>query len=63
MSAKGEKVYVTNHSIGQVKQLVTMITKYMLQRLVSTLIYRTIYVAKDIVIGPQYTTQVVHIPQ
>jgi hypothetical protein len=35
----------------------------MLQRLVSTLIYRTIYVAKDIVIGPQYTTQVVHIPQ
>jgi len=39
-----------------------MIAKYMFERLVLTLIYRTIYVARDLVGGPQYTTQAVHIP-
>jgi len=35
----------------------------MFQRLVLTLLYLIIYVVKDLVNGPQDTTQVVHIPQ
>jgi len=34
-----------------------MIVKYMFQKLVLTLIYCTIYVARDLVGGPQDTTQ------
>jgi hypothetical protein len=40
-----------------------MIAKHMLQMLLSTLIYHTIYVTRDLVNVLQDTTQVVHIPQ